>query len=234
MCYVTGNASPGQGAGTNDVDGGRTTLLTPVFDAVGGGLVHPIVEYYRWFSNDAGAAPDEDFWRVDLSNDGGGNWVPLESTQASDASWRRTAFRIEDFLAPTSTMRLRFIAADEFNGSLVEAAVDDFRLLGFATTVSTPEPPAAARLALAPGPNPFASRTVLRFTLPARGPTSLRVFDLSGRAVRELARGTWDAGAHAIAWDGRDDGGRTLPAGLYFARLEQDGHQVMQRLMRLR
>jgi flagellar hook assembly protein FlgD len=68
-------------------------------------------------------------------------------------------------------------------------------------------------------PNPFNPRTDLRFDLaaPARG--SLDVFDLGGRHLRRLAEGGFAAGAHQFAWDGRDDGGRALPSGVYFARL---------------
>jgi hypothetical protein len=83
------------------------------------------------------------------------------------------------------------------------------------------DPPAAPRvLALAPGmPNPFRDETLVRFSLPTEGDATLDVYDLSGRRVRTLARGTAAAGDHAIAWDGRDDDGGPLGAGLYFARL---------------
>ena len=37
--------------------------------------------------------------------------------------------------------------------------------------------------------------------------------------MRVLAEGTLAAGAHEVAWDGRDAQGRTVPSGLYFARL---------------
>jgi hypothetical protein len=50
-------------------------------------------------------------------------------------SWRRNAFRVEDFLTPTAQMRFKFIASDSLRpevnlsgGSLVEAAMDDFTL----------------------------------------------------------------------------------------------------------
>src|SRR5207247_1709953 len=68
MCFVTGNAAPNSDPGTNDVDNGHTTLTTPIIDAVADGHVHPVFEYYRWYSNDQGTNTD-DYWTVDISND---------------------------------------------------------------------------------------------------------------------------------------------------------------------
>ncbi len=47
----------------------------------------------------------------------------------------------------------------------------------------------------------------------------LDLFDLQGRRVRTLAERRLPAGASVIAWDGRDESGRRLGRGLYFARL---------------
>jgi len=60
-------------------------------------------------------------------NDGTG-WVYLENTTSSDNSWGSYLFSIGDYVDLTATVQLRFIASDEINGSLVEAAVDDFLL----------------------------------------------------------------------------------------------------------
>jgi hypothetical protein len=55
--------------------------------------------------------------------------------------------------------------------------------------------------------------------LPEAREGRLDVFDLQGRRVRRLADRRLPAGATVIGWDGRDDGGRRLGRGLYFARL---------------
>jgi flagellar hook assembly protein FlgD len=51
----------------------------------------------------------------------------------------------------------------------------------------------------------------------------LVLHDVSGRLVRTLVEGTRSAGVHRVEWDGRDDGGRRLAAGVYLARLEGAG-----------
>ena len=129
VCWVTGNWTGLPNPGANDVDGGRTTLFTPLFSARVGVMEHPVIEYYRWFSNAYGTAAGQDFWRVYISNDGGKTWTHVENTRDSDNSWERVLFRIEDYVTPTSTMKMRFVAED-VHGELVEAAVDDFKLMG--------------------------------------------------------------------------------------------------------
>jgi len=37
--------------------------------------------------------------------------------------------------------------------------------------------------------------------------------------VRELVHGVREPGVYSVAWDGRDDGGSAVPAGVYYARL---------------
>jgi flagellar hook assembly protein FlgD len=81
-----------------------------------------------------------------------------------------------------------------------------------------------------PSPNPADARTTLQYTLPRAGIVRLGVYDASGRLVRELASGTREAGQQTEAWDLRDASGRTVGAGLYFARLETDGHTLVRRV----
>jgi len=81
-----------------------------------------------------------------------------------------------------------------------------------------------------PSPNPANSRTILQYTLARTGIVRLGVYDASGRLVRELSSGTREAGQHAEAWNLRDASGRTVGAGLYFARLETDGRTLVHRV----
>jgi flagellar hook capping protein FlgD len=234
VCWVTGNGAPAEDAGLNDVDGGRTTLTTNVFDATAGH--YPVVEYYRWFTNNLGGEPGIDPWRTYLSNNGGTTWVAVENTTQSANSWQRILFFIDDYMTPTANIRMRFVAQDSLNGSLVEAGIDDFRLLNYPVTLAVDDGDGVSgSLALAaPMPNPALYRTTLRFTLPATGRAALRVYDLSGRAVRTLADGTLEAGPHAIEWNGRDDGGRVVAAGPYFVRLAGTGGEVSRKVMIVR
>ncbi|UCF66121.1 MAG: exo-alpha-sialidase [Acidobacteriota bacterium] len=127
FCFVTGQGVPGGSAGDNDIDGGKTTLFSPVLDV--SGLLDPHIGYWRWYSNDTGASPNEDVFMIDISDDGGETWTNVETVgpTGSEASggWFFHLFRVEDLVTPTANVVLRFVAADEGSGSLVEAAIDD-------------------------------------------------------------------------------------------------------------
>jgi carboxypeptidase T len=153
LCFVTGNASPGAGAGTNDVDGGPTTLLTPVFDL--SGAVEPRIAYARWFTD---ATTVDDSFVVSISGDGGASWTTLETVSGSGLNaWNEVSFRVADFVAPTGQMRLRFVASDSPNNSLYEAAIDDLRVEAFnpgptLSTFGTPSPGKAVSLGIGGSP----------------------------------------------------------------------------------
>ena len=148
ICWFTGQGSPGGSLGENDVDSGATTLLSPIFDAteLGGASV----SYWRWFSNNTGASPGQDVFRISLSGNGGSTWTLVDQAGPTgvDAGggWYFERFFIEDVMTPTSTMQVRFVAEDAGNGSIVEAAVDEFRVVGFEGGCPTPTSYGTAKL----------------------------------------------------------------------------------------
>ena len=127
LCFITGNG--GGSAGTDDVDDGKTTLLTPTFDLSGVGPA--VLGYTRWYANLG--SPQDDTFYVDISNDDGQNWLPLERVTQNENAWTPVSFVVQDVLAQTATMKLRFIAEDDPNNSLVEAGIDDLTVLIYDT-----------------------------------------------------------------------------------------------------
>ncbi|MCL4222093.1 MAG: hypothetical protein KJZ65_12075 [Phycisphaerales bacterium] len=129
MCWVTG-ALAGSSIGAYDVDNGYTTLLSPRLDAseAASGDMQAILSYWRWYSNDQGAAPNEDSMPIEISNNNGSTWTPLELVTQNANAWVYREFNIADYVTPTANMRVRFIARDLGSGSIVEAAIDDVRL----------------------------------------------------------------------------------------------------------
>jgi len=71
-------------------------------------------------------------------------------------------------------------------------------------------------------PNPFNPTTTIRFMVPqgANRPYSVRVYDVRGGLVRELANGNIGEGVHQLLWDGRSDTGGSVGSGIYFYRIE--------------
>lgn len=64
-------------------------------------------------------------------------------------------------------------------------------------------------------PNPFREALTIAFTTATAGEAVLRVFDVAGRLVRETPRIALNAGPQSLTWDGRDEVGRAVPAGVY-------------------
>lgn len=68
-------------------------------------------------------------------------------------------------------------------------------------------------------PNPFNPRTQIVFELQRAQSVELRIVDPRGRAVRTLSTERYDAGRHAVRWNGHDDAGRDVASGVYLAVL---------------
>ncbi|MDM7926898.1 MAG: endo-1,4-beta-xylanase [bacterium] len=79
-------------------------------------------------------------------------------------------------------------------------------------------------------PNPFNPSTSIRFTLPAAGRADVSILDVSGRAVRTLVSGWRPAGPHTVRWNGLDDAGAAVPAGVYFCRMNAGPFSATRKL----
>ncbi len=141
-CYQTDNYGL-----DSDVDDGHTILTSPAIDLSGS---EGTIQYYRWYSNDQGPAPNSDIFVILISNDSGDSWTPIESlgpqTYYSD-NWKKVEFWISDFVAPSENIMVRFDVSDLGINSVVEAAIDNVIftkytcdiLAPFITTTSLPE-----------------------------------------------------------------------------------------------
>ena len=151
-------------------------------------------------------------------------------------------------LAPGELFRLTFHALDYGH---TQAHVDTIRMTdirrnalaigGFehgeifvVDPTGVPEP-VERELRVGPAwPNPFTAETAIAFSVPvASGEWAVGVYDIKGRLVRRL---TVPVGATRgeIAWDGRDAGGREVPASVYFVRISGPQGDAHARLVRLR
>jgi hypothetical protein len=220
ICFVTANGTVGGAAGEADVDGGKTTLLSPAFNMLD--ATSATLSYWRWYTNNLGNSPGLDYWDVDVTSDGT-NWVHLEHTTQSANSWTEHNFDLSTFVPLSSTVRFRFVADDTPPGSLVEAAVDDIM-------VSIVHPPSPSVVAEAGGtrrtglgvcrPNPIGQGAVLSYRLAARTNLRLELYDVAGRRVRTLVDGPVEAGEHTLSLAPVDGVGRGIASGIYFVRME--------------
>jgi subtilisin family serine protease len=176
-CWVTG--SGGDGASSNDVDGGATTLTSPAFGAPH--LLSLSLAYNRWYYDDSASS---DSFKAELSNDGGASWALLETRVSPTNGWAPFSADLTALLPPSDDMRLRFTATDGGTDNVVEAAVDDVHIGGSWVDCQSYTPP----VALAPNPvggsvrvaRAAAGSAVLSWTAPPR---------FTGSRVRARRRG---------------------------------------------
>ena len=102
------------------------------------------------------------------------------------------------------------------------------------TTSVIPGSPATDDLALRVSPNPVREHTDFRFTTSRKQRVLVGVFAVDGRRVRTLRKGMMEAGEHRLTWDGRDDAGRQVASGLYFAGVETERGRTTRRIARVR
>ena len=113
----------------SDVDGGQTILTSPEFDFSTGGTF----SYAYWMNDDQNTIGGEDFFRVEVSTNGGSSWVTARSYNP-DTNWRTDSIDVGSEFGDTSQFRVRFIAADNDPGDILECAVDDIHFESFGCT----------------------------------------------------------------------------------------------------
>jgi len=83
-------------------------------------------------------------------------------------------------------------------------------------------------------PNPFNSSTVITYTLKATSWVNLNIYNIRGERVRQLIDSKMIPGSHSISWDGKDEKGKKVASGIYFARLVTRPHSQTIKLTLLR
>jgi flagellar hook assembly protein FlgD len=82
-------------------------------------------------------------------------------------------------------------------------------------------------------PNPFSHATSIAYALPKGTTVRIEVLDASGRRVRTVVNGEVGPGEQTATWDGKNDAGKAMAAGVYFAQLRADGTTRKARLVLL-
>jgi hypothetical protein len=125
MAWVTANCPPGgcASSGETDVDGGPTTLMSPVVDIDGSDA---IISYARWHYSSG-----DDTMSVDVTanaQDGVPTWVTVETVPTSSNSWDVVSFRVSNYVTPSANVRVRWVVSDNPNNNVVEAGLDRFHV----------------------------------------------------------------------------------------------------------
>ena len=83
-------------------------------------------------------------------------------------------------------------------------------------------------------PNPFNPSTTIEYDLPKASHIQLTIYDMLGRHIKQLVNAQRPAGRYSISWDGTEESGRPVAAGLYFCRMEADGYSDVVKMALVR
>ncbi len=85
-------------------------------------------------------------------------------------------------------------------------------------------------------PNPFREKTVISYRLSVIGnqPITISIYDLAGRLIRTLPITDHRLPITEVTWDGKDEDGRKLASGIYFARVEAGDYRETKKMILLR
>ncbi len=183
-----------------------------------------VIAWERW--SDAGDAvvivanfsnTDRAGYRIGLPR--AGDWVEALNSQATRYGGNG--------VTNSGTVTSEAMPYDGF----AQSATIDVAQMALIVLASGPESSVPNEAVLAPPgptlvgafPNPFNPTTGVVFELPHRERVRLSVYDVAGRHVRELAHGTYPGGRNTVSWDGKDESGRGVAAGVYFLRLIAEG-----------
>ncbi len=80
-------------------------------------------------------------------------------------------------------------------------------------------------------PNPFNPTTTIKYQLHKDGKVTLQIYDVLGRLVRTLVNMKQAAGYYDLCWDGKNDRGQSVPAGLYFYGIQAGEFRAVKKLL---
>jgi len=210
------------GSGSQNVDSGKTTVLTKTFDL--SNYTYPIIEYYRWYSNDRGLNGRTDAWQVQMRDTTSLFWKNVDYTYQSDYAWRRRVLSVKQYLPNAKYVQIRFIATDALNGMLqsygqntVVAALDDVALYDI-SDLSIDNISKDNKAVIYPNP----SNSGFTVDLAAQAKGSIYLYDIMGRLLQNVeVTGASTLYAFSTA---------TLPQGQYVIRIQTDKYTETQKV----
>jgi hypothetical protein len=138
--------------------------------------------------------------------------TPLATTRSDETTYVDTGLSPGHYRYVVTTVYEDQTESDPSNQIIVQVSDP--------TTSAQAQPPSLDGADLEVRPNPFSAETSLTLRVPAGGAGSIELYNAAGERVRTLRVRPSDSGAGSavrVSWDGRDDEGRRLAAGAYFA-----------------
>ena len=177
------------------------------------GSTHPL----SWSDPAGFTASYYEFW---FSSNGGESWSLAQGNMTS----RSLAWQIPAVSTTAAVVELVGVDSQGIMGSWTSPGFDIITSpTGVAEEAAVPKD-YALRMK---GANPLVSGSGrFELALPKPAAARVRVYDVTGRVVRDLVGRTLTAGYHRLQWDGRNTAGKQVGSGIYFLRAEVDGKRM--------
>ena len=69
-------------------------------------------------------------------------------------------------------------------------------------------------------PSPILPVTIIEYDIPVNAAVQLLIYDILGRQVRVLVNESMEAGYKSVRWNGTNDQGQNVSAGMYFYSIQ--------------
>ncbi len=83
-------------------------------------------------------------------------------------------------------------------------------------------------------PNPFTTKTTVRYELEKTVKVDISVYNMLGQKVRDLFSGRQSSGVYSVNWNGLGYAGEKLSSGIYFLKIEAEGKEASSKVMFVR
>jgi FlgD Ig-like domain/Beta-propeller repeat len=83
-------------------------------------------------------------------------------------------------------------------------------------------------------PNPFNAQTKIQFVLEQAAPTSVKIYDISGRLVSTLMQASGNVGQNSVVWNGTNSSGENVSSGTYFFEVASEGFRETGKMLLLK
>jgi hypothetical protein len=174
-----------------------------------------------------------DLCLVEVSVNGGESWTQVASYSGLQNYWTEVTVDLDPYVG-TDDFKVRFILDSDGWVQKDGWYVDDVHVFADQLT-GVDDGTVPVRIAVGNYPNPFNPTTSVGYAVPRTGAVDLSIYDASGRLVRTLVEvPSHDAGRHSVSWDGRDENGVEVAAGVYFARLTVDSESATGKMVLLK
>jgi choice-of-anchor B domain-containing protein len=211
-CYTT--ALGGGQPGSNDVDNGTVTLITPSMQLAA--YEDAILTFHYWFYNDyINSNPPNDRMNVRLLN--GNQTFNLLTVTESESQWRFSGeIHLGDFASTLSNnTRIQFSTTDESPGHWLETAIDIFQITPVTSSGAHTALDQSALVMVAPNPSSGAFQLHYEWQNAAENPV-LEVRNLLGQAVQTISLTSKTGIVHL---------GDSWTPGVYFTQLHSAGRR---------